>query len=211
MKEIINRILKIISSAIFVILIILVILILLYIVRVKFLASQGELGQVRTNFYTILTQSMHPSIKAGDVVITYKSDAKNYNKGDVITFVSQANGNITITHRINEVFTVNNEYSYQTKGDNNNAPDREIISSDDVLGKVILKIPKAGYIQQFMVSKFGWIVAIVLPCLGIIIYDIIKLFKVTARKSVTLIKKNQETEEARRRLREAIYDDSEEE
>ncbi len=211
MKNVINRIFKIISSAIFVVLILLIILIVFYIVRVKFLANNDKLGDVRINFYTILTQSMYPTIKAGDIVITYKEDNNKYNIGDVITFVSEANGGITVTHRVVEAFDINNSYSYKTKGDNNNAPDTEITQGDNVLGKVLFKVPKAGYIQQFLVSKTGWIVAVILPCLGIVIYDILKLFRYTARKGSKLIRKDSRTEEARKKLKEVVDDESEEE
>lgn len=210
MRDIVNRIMKIISSAIFVVLVLLIILIVFYIVRVNFLASNDRLGEVKINFYTILTQSMYPTIKAGDVVITYKEDNNKYNDGDVITFVSEQNGGITITHRVDEVYNVNNSYSYKTKGDNNNAPDNEITSGDNVLGKVVVKIPKVGYIQQFLVSKTGWIVAVILPCLGIVIYDILKLFKHTARKGSQLIKRDKRTEEARKKLKEVVDDDKKE-
>lgn len=211
MKNVINRILKIISSAIFAVLIILIILILLYVVRVKFLANNDRLGEVRLNFYTILTQSMYPTIKAGDVVVTYMNDDNIYDTGDIITFISNANGQITVTHRVEEVYNINGQYSYRTKGDNNNTADKEIVNSGNVLGKVVFKIPKAGYIQQFLVTKTGWIVAIVLPCLGIVIYDILKLFKTVTRKSVNIIKKDKRTDDARRRLKEVLDDESEEE
>lgn len=210
MKDIVNRIMKIISSAIFVVLVLLIILIVFYIVRVNFLASNDKLGDVRINFYTILTQSMYPTIKAGDVVITYKEDNNKYNEGDVITFVSEQNGGITVTHRVKEVYSVNDSYSYKTKGDNNNAPDNEITSGDNVLGKVVVKVPKVGYIQQFLVSKTGWIVAVILPCLGIVIYDILKLFKYTARKGKQLVKGDKRTEEARKKLKEVVDDDKKE-
>lgn len=210
MKNILNRISKIISSAIFVVLVLIIILALSYVLRIKYLGSQGRLGEVRTNFYTILTQSMYPSIKAGDIIITYKNDNNIYNSGDVITFISNENGGITITHRVDEVFKVNDEYSYKTKGDNNNTADREIVKSDDVLGKVIFKIPKAGYIQQLLVTRTGWIFAVVLPCLGIVIYDILKMFRITARKSAELVRKTQRTDDARRRLKEVLDDESEE-
>jgi len=206
-KKIINRVLKIISSAIFVVLILLIALIIFYIIRVNFLASNDKLGEVKINFYTILTQSMYPTIKAGDVVITYKNDNNQYNKGDVITFVSKVNGGITVTHRVSDSFLVNDGFSYQTKGDNNNAADREIVDGDNVLGKVILKIPKAGYIQQFLVSRTGWIVAVLLPCLGIVIYDIMKLCRRTAKKSVSILKKDKRTDDAKKRLKEVLDDD----
>lgn len=210
-KNLINRIFKIISSAVFVILLMLIILIVFYIFRVNFLADNDKLGDVKVNFYTILTQSMYPTIKAGDIVITYKNDDNKYNNGDVITFISDQNGGITVTHRIKEVFSVNENYSYKTKGDNNNAADNEVISGDNVLGKVVLKIPKAGYIQQFLVSKTGWVIAVLLPCLGIVIYDILKLFRITAKKGRQIVKGDKRTKEARDRLKEVIIDEQEDE
>lgn len=210
MKNFIDRILKIISSAIFVVLVLIVVLALAYILRVKYLSSQGRLGEIKLNFYTILTQSMYPSIKAGDIIITYKEDSNIYNSGDVITFISPSNGGITITHRVEEVYNVNGVYSYKTKGDNNNVADREVVDSDSVLGRVVAKIPKAGYIQQFLVTKTGWIVAVVLPSMGIIIYDLLKMFRFTARKGNEIIKRNARSEEARKKLKEVIKDDSKE-
>lgn len=210
MKNFIDRILKIISSAIFVVLVLIVVLALAYILRVKYLSSQGRLGEIKLNFYTILTQSMYPSIKAGDIIITYKEDSNIYNSGDVITFISPSNGGITITHRVEEVYNVNGVYSYKTKGDNNNVADREVVDSDSVLGRVVAKIPKAGYIQQFLVTKTGWIVAVVLPSMGIIIYDLLKMFRFTARKGNEIIKRNERSEEARKKLKEVIKDDSKE-
>ena len=209
MKNVFDRILKIISSAIFVVLVLIIALLVLYIVRVNFLANNDRLGDVKINFYTILTQSMYPNIKAGDVVITYKNEDNHYDSGDVITFISRANGGITVTHRVTEVFVGDGSYSYRTKGDNNNAEDTELINSSDVLGKVVVKIPWVGYIQQFMVSRTGWIVAVLLPCMGIVIYDILKLFRITANKGKSIVKKTKETEDAREKLKEVMKDGEE--
>lgn len=211
MRSAFNRVSKIISTAFFIVLVILIILILLYIFRVRFLANNDKLGEVKLNFYTILSQSMYPTIKAGDIVVTYMNDDNLYKSGDVITYVSRANGGITITHRVQEVYNVNGSYSYKTKGDNNSSPDSEVVSADNVLGKVVVKIPKAGYIQQFMVTKIGWIVTIVLPCLGVVIYDILKIFKTVTRKSVSMVKKDKRTDDARNKLKEVLNDESEEE
>ena len=40
-----------------------------------------------------------------------------------------------------------------------------------------MKIPKIGWIQYFLSTYYGWIVAIVLPGLIIVISDVIKLNK----------------------------------
>ena len=42
-----------------------------------------------------------------------------------------------------------------------------------------MRIPKIGYIQYFLSNAYGWIIAIVIPCVGIITFDIIKLVKTT--------------------------------
>lgn len=186
MKETLNKLLKVLSSIVFAFLVLIILLIIFYIARINYLAKNDRLGDIHINFYTILTQSMHPTIKAGDVVITYKHDDNKYNKGDIITFVSNANGGINITHRIDKVYDKNTVPRYKTKGDNNNAPDNEIVEGKYVLGKVFLTLPKVGYIQQFLVSKTGWIIAIVLPAMGIIIYDILKLFKTAFKKDKKL-------------------------
>lgn len=185
MKKILNRILKIISSALLVLLIFIIVLIVAYIVRIKFLANSGRLGEVRVNLFTILTQSMYPKIEAGDIIITYKNNKNIYGVGDIITFTSSGNisNGVTITHRVTEVYKVNNSYSYKTKGDNNNAADLTSVKAENVIGRVVFRIPKAGYIQQFLVTRTGWIVMIVLPSLGIIIYDILKLFKSIGKKA----------------------------
>lgn len=184
MKNILNRIAKIFSTAIFVLLVMVIILIVGYIVRIKFLASNNRLGEVKINLFTILSQSMYPTIEAGDIIITYKNNNNIYNIGDIITFTSTGNisNGITITHRVTDIYKVNNLYTYKTKGDNNNTEDLSTVEAENVIGRVIFRVPKAGYIQQFLVTRTGWIVAIVLPSFGIIIYDILKLFRLVGKK-----------------------------
>ena len=79
---------------------------------------------------------------------------------------------------------------------------------ENVIGRVVFRIPKAGYIQQFMVTKTGWIVVVVIPCLGIVIYDILKMFKVAAKKKKQ--KKLVETDDVinmKKKLNEVIEED----
>ncbi len=202
MKDIINRILKILSTVIFIILVLIIIVIIAYIVRINVLAKEDRLGEIKLNIYTILTQSMYPTIKAGDVVVTYRELDDKYNMGDIITFISDTNGGITITHRIKEIYSVNDSFSYRTQGDNNNTPDNEIVPGSNIFGRVVLKIPKIGYIQQFLSSMIGWIVVIVLPSLGIIIYDILKVIKSIFGVNNRKVEESQHVIEARKALRE---------
>lgn len=216
MKKILKLVSKIISSTLFVLLLFIMIFLLAYVVRVKILANNNDLGEVKLNFYTILSPSMYPTIKPGDIIVTYKEDA--YYKGDIITFVSSSNvsSGKTITHRIySEPIEMNGKMQYTTKGDNNPSPDSAPANEDNVLGKVLFKIPKAGYIQQFLLSKIGWVTVILLPCIGVVIYDILKIFKIAGKKTKSVIKKNARTDVAReeliKTLNEEQYDKSEKE
>ena len=185
MKKFIQKFLKILSTIVFWILIVIIIVLVGYISVIKVLEKQGKIAEVPINFYTILSQSMYPTIKAGDIIITYQNDNYEYQVGDVITFVSTSgptNG-VTITHKIVSIDVIKGERFYTTKGDNNSTKDSNPVSENNVIGKYIFKIPKAGFVQQFLISKTGWIVAIVIPSLGIIIYDVIKIVKKIPSKS----------------------------
>ena len=52
-----------------------------------------------------------------------------------------------------------------------------MVQPSNIYGKVILKIPKLGYLQMFLASQGGWIIVILIPCLVVISYDIVKLIK----------------------------------
>ena len=40
-----------------------------------------------------------------------------------------------------------------------------------------MRIPKIGYLKYFLIEYYGWIIAILIPSVAIISYDIVKLFK----------------------------------
>ena len=135
---------------------------------------------------------MLPDIQVYDVVVTKKVAAKTLEEGDVITFASSDSRflNTIITHRIikKNYDKETNAYTFQTKGDNNNVADSALVNSNNIYGKVIIKIPKLGYLQEFLTTGGGWIMVILLPCLVVISYDIVKLAKSLKKKKYKNIK-----------------------
>lgn len=94
----------------------------------------------------VLTGSMEPGIRPGDMVIvrniTSEEEIDRLAVGDVITFQRD---DIIITHRIVEV--VKDEYeniSYRTKGDNNSAEDVRLVKPEEIKGKNMCTIPYVG-------------------------------------------------------------------
>ena len=129
--------------------------------------------------YVIISPSMVPTIKVEDAIVIMRKEPEELKKGDIITFLSSdpRYSGLTITHRIVGIEKSEKGYFYRTKGDNNNTEDSALVSSENVFGKVILKIPKIGYIQYILTQAYGWILLVVVPCLGIVIFDILKLIR----------------------------------
>ena len=191
-EPLIKFILGVISYALFIWLLLIGITLLVYVLDIKIRAAKGDYSTPKFNAYVVLTGSMLPDIQVYDVVITKKVDAEKLNEGDVITFASNDSrflGTI-ITHRIikKNPATDTEGYTFQTKGDNNNVADNALVPEKNIYGKVILKIPKLGYLQEFLASDGGWIIVILIPCLTVISYDIVKLTKGLKRKKYKNIK-----------------------
>ena len=130
--------------------------------------------------YVIVSGSMEPLIKIKDAVLIKRVDSDNELKqGDVVTYraTDPTYYGILITHRIVDIKEENGKKIYVTKGDHNETVDRSPIDFNQITGKVVMRIPKIGYIKYFLVSSYGWIIAIVIPSLLVIIMDIYKLVK----------------------------------
>ena len=128
--------------------------------------------------YVIISPSMVPNINVYDAVVTMRVPTEKIEMYDVITFLSKDidTHGTPITHRVvGIVETEDGKIGYRTKGDNNNAEDNALIMEDEVIGKVLFRIPMIGYVRSFITSKLGWLLIVVLPCVGVIIYDIGKL------------------------------------
>ncbi len=186
-RFIFNKIAKLLSYAIIVVLIFLGIFFAYYFVSLKAYEKNPTVNIPRFGLYTIISPSMEPAVKVYDVVVDLNVFNQNdIKKGDVITFISNSNVSkgLTVTHRVVDIITnADGSKAYITKGDNNLKADQATVSYKDVLGKVLFKIPQLGRVQFLIADKFGWILVILLPALGVIIYDFIKLFRLLSFNS----------------------------
>ena len=131
--------------------------------------------------YTIVSPSMVPNINVLDVIITTRvSDPSKIKVGDVITFNSTdyRSSGVTVTHRVKKVEkTSDGKYLFTTKGDANNTEDATRQPFSSIYGKVLLRLPKLGYIQYILSTVLGWLLLIIIPTVLIIGADIIKIIK----------------------------------
>lgn len=186
-ENIFRYIVSVMSYAIFIFLMLLGGTLLLYIADIKIRAMKGDYTAPVFNAYVVLSGSMLPSIQIKDIVVTKKVAEEELEIGDIITFISPDSrfGGISITHRIVDKYydESSGSYSYRTRGDNNNVADSALVPNNNILGKVILKIPKLGYLQDILSSKGGLIIVVLIPCLVILSYDIMKLLKKAGQKT----------------------------
>lgn len=186
-ENIFRYIVSVLSYAIFIWLLLIGGTLLLYIADIKIRAAKGDYSAPAFNAYVVLSGSMLPEIAIKDIVVTKKIPAEELEVGDIITFISPDTryGGISITHRILDKYydETLGSYSYRTKGDNNNIADSTLVPSTNILGKVILKIPKLGYLQDLLSSKGGLIIIVLIPCLVILSYDIMKILKKLGTKT----------------------------
>lgn len=186
----INKILKWLSTLILVILVMIGIVLIGIFISGKVAQSKGKTPPI--SLYTIISPSMTPNIKVYDVVVVKTTDTSALQVGDVISFYSN---NVyfdgkPITHRIVKKYNTEEGISYRTKGDANAVVDNDYVYEQNIVGKVIFKIPALGRVQFFLASQGGWFIAILIPALAVISYDIVKIAKLIAIKNkINRIKK----------------------
>lgn len=147
-------------------------------------------------------------LKKGDLIIGKATQFiydRVYQKGDIITYMglTEDSGDVKvpICHRIIEVYNYNGYYTYRTMGDNNGRADQEegdyakYIRADEI-GSVFyseeyqgVKISGLGSILDFIQTKVGFFVCILLP---MIIFFIVALIRVLI--NATIYRKEQEKE-----------------
>lgn len=106
--------------------------------------------------FIVLSGSMEPNIKKGDLIFVKKTDASKLKVSDVVAF--RNSDNTVTTHRITKVIKTSSNVCFETKGDNNNVPDEEAICKSSIEGKYVSRISKVGNAIIFVQEPLGFAV-----------------------------------------------------
>ena len=179
--------------SVFLIMILVFLVIIINFIDQKNNLKKGIQKPALVSAYTIVSPSMVPNINVLDVIITTRvSDPAKIKVGDVITFNSTdyRSSGVTVTHRVKKIEkTSDGKYLFTTKGDANNTEDATRQPFSSIYGKVLLRLPKLGYIQYILSTVLGWLLLIIVPTVLIIGADIIKIIK-TIKDNPNLKDKN---------------------
>lgn len=116
----------------------------------------------------VLTESMEPDIRPGDLIICKKlDDASEIEVGTTISFFDPAgSGGTVVTHRINSVERdeATGAVYYRTQGINNNIEDRLPVPEENVIGIYTgVRFAHLGRLVLFAQTPIGLIVCILVP------------------------------------------------
>ena len=143
-------------------------------------ASGGEPQAFGYQFKSVLSGSMEPTFLTGSIIAVKpvkEEDKKKLQKGDVITFVDSKKR--LITHRIVGTKMSGEYIMYETKGDNNNAADKDLVLSDNVKALYTgYTAPYIGYFINFAQSKEGSALLLIAPGILLLIYAGISIMQV---------------------------------
>ena len=103
-----HKIFKIISFPIMII----ILLIALYVGYTKFIKKGNDINILGFRFFMVVTGSMEPEYKIGDVIIVKETSKENIKVGDVINYLSE-NGKDTVTHRVTEMIQQDGKTLYR--------------------------------------------------------------------------------------------------
>ena len=125
------------------------------------------------NLYLVRSESMRPAIDMGDLIITGPLDGPingEIKPGTIVTYEYRKEN---ITHRVQSI----DDKTLVTKGDAVEDSDPWSVTLSDVRGIYLFKIPYVGYLTNFVQTKLGWFLTIIIPAsllVGWLAKDIVK-------------------------------------
>ncbi len=149
---------------------------------------------------TILSESMDPTLKKGDLIISHELSPEQkgtLSEDDIITYKVDLNGDGFMelnTHRITAVRTNGGFVYYTTKGDNNAIADTQEVRYDNVVGVYNgRRVPAVGAVLNFLQTPTGFLICVVIPLILFLLYEIYNFIRVMI--SMKSDKQNKEYEE----------------
>lgn len=134
--------------------------------------------------YIIMSGSMEPNIHIKDGIIVKRMEDSQYKVGDVITFYPDDDyyRGTSITHRIIDQERVEGKLVFHTKGDNNSKADSFVVLSNEIRGKVILILPKIGYVHDFFSRPTNYFICLLTTAILYIGYQMGHIFILMLKK-----------------------------
>lgn len=136
------------------------------------------------SFIYVLSDSMNPEFKKGDVVFIKSCAPEDLRCDDIIAFykVSYSSGTTIYFHRIIEINYNDDVIYFQTKGDANKIPDPGWVTADRIIGIYRDQPELIRRFFRFAVTAEGNIFFIIIPCGVIFMVELLNLINWTGQE-----------------------------
>ena len=112
----------------------------------------------------VLSGSMLPVLKIGDVVVVESTRYRQPKLNDIVLYTARALDGTPVTTYAHRIIDGNRQDGWTIKGDNNDQPDYGVKKNSDVTGVVLFNIPKLGRILSpipiALILIGGWLISI---------------------------------------------------
>lgn len=167
------------KSIIFLKYIILILIVIFLILALNTRFNKKSNGIFGLKVYVIVSESMTPELKVGDIIITKKTESKDLKPNDIIAYQGLTGDfkNKIITHKIEYITKEANRYIYYTKGTANNTIDPAVYE-EQIYGKMIYKTLILSYISQVVRTKIGFFLIVLIPIAIMCVIEIKEIKKI---------------------------------
>jgi len=129
--------------------------------------------------YTVMSGSMSPTLKPGDLILVKQTDPAAVEVDDIVTVKTETE---VFTHRVFEKKFEGGVYLFKTKGDANEDPDPVWLNTSQIMGKTVFIIP-LGHLY----SPYGYTVSFLVPCVLLVgkqMHHVFSLFKRRSKREL---------------------------
>ncbi|MDD4839822.1 MAG: signal peptidase I [Clostridia bacterium] len=128
--------------------------------------------------YTVLTDSMEPTLMVGDVILSKQAVAEELKVGDIVTYKAETGAleGYNLTHRIVRLLDVENVKYVVTQGDNTSGEDAPVEAAH-ISSVYVRNLDSIAGILSFLKTPQGFICIIVLPLLLVLVLIIVSYFR----------------------------------
>lgn len=172
-----NKALKIIGNILYYLLVIFIVLILLVVILQRVTKNNASIGGIR--IFNIVTESMVPEYKVGDILISKSTSLDKIKVGDDIVYLGNKDtfAGKVVTHRVIDIEkNEDGTYLFHTKGIANTAED-PVVSGSQVYGVIIYKTVILSFISKIINNLYGFYFLIFTPLTILIVVKIIKIYQ----------------------------------
>ena len=172
---IVKRIFKILKGIINAIIMIVVLSFVLIVCLQRF--SNNKISFFDYRIFTVVTGSMEPRYKIGDILIAKEKSPSEIKVGDAISYLANRGEvkNNVVTHEVvNITQNENGEYLFHSKGLVNLVED-PVVHEEQLYGVVVYRTKLLSFIRRIINTDMGMLCLIIIPIIYIIVSEMVAI------------------------------------